>query len=134
MSDRERDRAALDSAIDAGANPMLLALADWHEEGGEADTAAGYRWLAAWGRRPARHRVRLARPWVWWLGHALVEPSHRPTPRRVGFCARCPEDLPRVRMSVGRSTDSRYCRKFRTESKAYHAAAVAVGRWLKEGS
>jgi hypothetical protein len=125
-SEGARDRAALEASLDAPPWLTLLALADWHEERGEAGIAAGYRWLVAWERSPTWMRGN--NRWRWYTA-LYFQPRRKPTRRAINW--NHADDLPDVTLQWaschnGRASD------YRTRSRAYRAAAWAVGRWLKE--
>ncbi len=132
MSDR--DKRAMDAAMDDIIWTLLRQRADWEEEHGDVGTAAGYRWLADWrrapkvmvcggGRVPKGRKAGDMKFARWCLKYTSVYP---PWPNRETIR---PEALPH-----GVRPHLQYRKQYKAVSAAYHAAAVAVGRWLKEGS
>lgn len=101
-----RDIDAINKAIDKSPFHELLALADIYEEQKKIDIANGYRWLSKNEKIPMN--VNEFR-WEW----DLVEWEHIPN---------IPYHLP-----VYTARDF-----YRSRSEAYYAAAVAMGKYLKD--
>jgi hypothetical protein len=125
------DRILLLHDLDDGRRLTLLALADFDEEQGDARRAAGWRWLARWGRWPifvvrvddyadevqdAREYVSAG--WEWWREKGEV----------VYSCS-----LPSVLMDAVRRaahTPKSRCCRFESPSQALLCAATCAGRLL----
>jgi hypothetical protein len=128
VTDSERDRVAMEAALDAGPWDTLRALADWEEEHGGPATAAGYRWLAGLKKFPAGDRG------LWfWMGPRIHWSDGLPAALVPASPGSANARLPMPVISGFREVIGRQKGEFDTISQSYRAAAVAIGRWLKEG-
>lgn len=116
------DEEAMLAELDGHRWRVMLALADWCEENGQPEMAAGWRWLAEhekWPRRPRKDWPR----WDDW-SDATAENAERYT-----------EVLPGpVRTALAAGMEHRSSRP-QTEAALLRLTARAVGLWLagKEG-
>jgi hypothetical protein len=118
MTDADRI-ASVNAELDRGPWDCLLVLADLAEERGEGELAAGYRWLARERKHPHRRFIREdgTMAWIWII--SLSSPLLNPW-----------NGLPRSTWKALGGSGVEYC----TVSLAFHAAAVAIGRWLAQGA
>ena len=106
----------LDYELDRGPWTTMLLKADLAEERGETALAAGWRWLAAHERWPARHGMG---GWFW-LIESMTSESF--------LLSRDPHSLPSQLESFGEILGVR----FDAPHQACTAAAVIVGAWLEQ--
>jgi len=116
----QTDLARLQSELDDPFTPLLLALADWHEETDQPALARAYRRIAAEGKVPDLQPD----GWTWLNGGEGDELMRRyEVPFPVVKAAR--EYLP-VRAG--------YCDEGTALSQAYHALALAYAEIEKESA
>lgn len=118
-TEAERARAALERELEQGPTRTLLALADWEEEQGRPEVAAGYAWLAKYQRWPQRS---LPSKWTWAF---QTFPLHTPVILLPPHCL--PEEMCQKLPGWGDSWFG-----MPSAPAALQEAAKAAGVWLKE--